>query len=293
MQNERLCLSPDLSGLLPGQWLHIFIPQKRIQPVQIPGDENLLRKLHEHIGQKIEQEIPGEHDHRHLEKRHRDLGDRIDIRLNVIALLGIAQAVLVGDKIRTDRIEQKDQIINRHLPHGNGARILDEIFQEGRNRKSDPRHHQCDDRVCLPVHLHVGLDLLCIFLSHGPVEREVQRRPDAKLCHRQDGQDIRIERIDPEKLLGEMPDENRTENKGHQRGRCLSEVSECNISLCQPHPSGCVIFLMLVHELPCEAPLRFCRFPHGIGRHRLQAHNGSGPRWQEASSRPPASAADP
>ena len=128
MADERLCLSDYYLCLFCCQPFHILVSQIRIESVQIDRHENLLYQLHNGLCQQIKEKITGQKQHNDLCQRYCNFCQSSNVRLNIIFLLCIHQAVFISDKIADDRIEQKQIIVERQFLNCKGTRIFQNVF---------------------------------------------------------------------------------------------------------------------------------------------------------------------
>ena len=90
----------------------------------------LLKQFHCCCRQKISVKVACCQDHYDLQADRDHLGDRDDIGLDIILLLGIDQTVFISDKIRADRVKQKNEIIQRQIPDCHTIRLFHQIGQK-------------------------------------------------------------------------------------------------------------------------------------------------------------------
>ncbi len=229
MEHQRFCLGDHHRGLFLLQFLHMPVPQIRIEPVEVDADEDLLQKLHRGLHQQVQQEVLCQKQHDDLYKDRDDLRDRRNIGLNIVALLRIGQAVFIGHKISADRIEQKDQIINRQLPDRDAPAFLDQIRQKGRQCKADHRDHARDGQISLPVKPHIGFDLLLIPVCHRLVQAVVHGAANAQFRQGEHTENIRIQAVYPQQGFAQHPDKDRSLQKPHTQDYEIADITEEDI----------------------------------------------------------------
>ena len=98
-------------------------------------------------------------------------------------MLSIYKTVLISDKITAYRVEQKNEVVQCHIPDSHFSGILDKVFKERHQRKADNSHNHGYYVIGLSVQLHVGFYLLLITSCDRLIEAKVQRCTDAKLRH--------------------------------------------------------------------------------------------------------------
>ena len=166
MKDKCLGFLNNFPDLLFGKRLDILFLQIGIHIVQIPADKDLLQQFYGRCGQQICVKIARCQNDNDLQGYRNHLSHGDDIRLNIVLLLGIHQTVLIRHKVRTHRIKQKDQIIQRQIPECYTFRLFHKIRQEGYNHKSDSCYHESDNPVGLLIQKHIRLDLLIILMNH-------------------------------------------------------------------------------------------------------------------------------
>ena len=208
MTDQRSRFFSDIRKFLCRQLSHVFFLQQRVFPVQIGIRENLLDQLDGCRSQQIQIKIGYKQQKRDLRQHRSDLGQSQHIGLNIILLLRIRKTVLVCHKIRTHRIEQKNQVVSDQIGVAvNSHRVLNDIFQKRHQRKAHDSDHQSDHPVGFLIKLHISLDRFLIASCHRPVQAEVDCRSQPQLRQGKHGKDAGIGAVHAKQGFSQLYDE--------------------------------------------------------------------------------------